>query len=268
MVPDSAVTATALFGGVKANYETSGVDSAVPLGQCEPSLNKANQVDSILQWAQDEGRATGFVTTTRVVHATPAALYAHAPDRRWECDSKLPAEARQHGCKDIARQLIEDTPGRNLNVIMGGGRQCLVADVVDGADDPVDRWSCRRQDGRDLMREWRTEREAHSDKYAVVQNRGELRAMDTDDVEFVLGIFANGHLRYEHERDNGTAGMPTLMEMTEAAVEVLAKEKKGFVLVVESGLIDQAHHRGWARRAIAETAAMEAAVQRTMELLK
>lgn len=31
----------------------------------------------------------GLVTTTRVTHATPAGVYAHTPDRDWECDSQV-----------------------------------------------------------------------------------------------------------------------------------------------------------------------------------
>ncbi|KAJ8967638.1 hypothetical protein NQ314_002757 [Rhamnusium bicolor] len=56
----------------------------------------------------------GFVTTTRVTHATPSALYAHTPNRNWECESKIPENAFK--CKDIARQLIEDTPGKKIQV--------------------------------------------------------------------------------------------------------------------------------------------------------
>lgn len=61
------------------------------------------------------GKATGIVTNTRITHATPAALYGHAPSRYWEDDSKVPPAARK-SCKDLARQLIENDPGRNINV--------------------------------------------------------------------------------------------------------------------------------------------------------
>lgn len=54
------------------------------------------------------------MTTTRVTHATPSALYAHSANRRWECESKMPKSAEL--CKDIARQLVEDRPGKDLNV--------------------------------------------------------------------------------------------------------------------------------------------------------
>lgn len=56
----------------------------------------------------------GIVTTTRVTHATPSAAYAHCVDRDWYSDGDMPAKAVQEGCKDIARQLIENIP--NINV--------------------------------------------------------------------------------------------------------------------------------------------------------
>lgn len=60
-MPDSASTATALFGGVKTNYEVVGVDANVQLDDCEASLNKRYHVDSFLTWAQAAGKATGPV---------------------------------------------------------------------------------------------------------------------------------------------------------------------------------------------------------------
>lgn len=62
--------------------------------------------------------------------------------------------------------------------------------------------------------------------------------------------------------------MPSLKQMTSAAISILSKNPKGFILVVESGLIDQAHHRGWARKAVSETSAMDEAVNATLEILK
>lgn len=60
------------------------------------------------------GKSVGIVTTTRVNHATPSAAYAHCVDREWYSDGDMPAEAVQEGCKDLARQLIENIP--NINV--------------------------------------------------------------------------------------------------------------------------------------------------------
>lgn len=83
------------------------------LGNC--SSVKGNQVTSVLEWAQKRGKATGIVTTTKITDATPAAAYSHSADRNWEDDSKL-RESDKDLCKDIARQLIEDEPGRNIRV--------------------------------------------------------------------------------------------------------------------------------------------------------
>lgn len=75
-------------------------------------------------------------------------------------------------------------------------------------------------------------------------------------------------MKYDHERDAGPKGMPSLMNMTEKAINILSRQKKGFVLVIEGGMIDQAHHRGYARRALSEVSAMDEAVKRTLELMK
>ncbi|EFN82574.1 Intestinal alkaline phosphatase [Harpegnathos saltator] len=113
-VGESSACATALLCGVKANYETVGLDSSGRFEDCYSS-SKAH-VPSLINWAQHQGKSTGLVTTTRVTHATPAALYAHAASRYWEDDGKVPPAART-SCKDIARQLLEEEPGRNINLI-------------------------------------------------------------------------------------------------------------------------------------------------------
>ena len=67
--------------------------------------------------------ATGVVTTARLTHATPAATYAHVPNRNWENDTDLPAEA-------VAARLHATSPGRFVEsrfghgptVALGGGR--------------------------------------------------------------------------------------------------------------------------------------------------
>lgn len=131
--------------------------------------------------------ATGFVTTAQVVHATPSALYALVPDRRWECEAKMKSITKDRGCKDIARQLIEDAPGRNINVIMGGGRQCLVSHVNATELDPIDTWACYSADGRNLIHDWQLDKRKRNLANAVVQNTGELNGLDTKSVDYLLG---------------------------------------------------------------------------------
>lgn len=76
-------------------------------------------------------------------------------------------------------------------------------------------------------------------------------------------------MRYDDQlNDTNAFGMPSLKNMTIKALEVLKRNENGFILVVEGGLIDQAHHRGWAHRALSETVAMDAAVNATLEIMK
>lgn len=256
-----------MFSGVKVNYETGGVDASVPLGNCSASLNTDHHVNSIIKWAQDDGMLTGFVTNTRVTHATPAALYAHTPDRRWECEQKMPESAHQEGCKDIARQLIEDLTGQNINVIMGGGRQMLQSNVSDTPEDPIDTWSCKSKDGRDLIQKWRDIKSGHNQAHIVVQNSGELDNLNPAEVDYILGIFANGHLKYEYERDTSPLGMPSLKQMVLKALDFFKTKDQRFLLVVEGGMIDQAHHRGTAKKALSEVLAFNEAINATVKAL-
>nr|CAD7434249.1 unnamed protein product [Timema monikensis] len=258
-VPDSAATATAMFSGVKSNYYTGGVDQTVQLDDCEASLKPEARLKSFVDWAILAGKDTGFVTTTRVTHATPGPLYSHFANRKWECESGMPETAKD--CKDIARQLVEDEPGRSIKVIMGGGRQSLNTNLTLGPEDPLDTWSCRREDGLELTRTWQVDKAERGARYALLSNTGDLTRLDASNVDYVLGIFANGHLKYDFERDRSPEGMPSLSQMTSVAIKVLDKNPEGFVLMVEGGMIDQAHHRGYARRALDEASAMSDAVQ-------
>ncbi|XP_012060588.1 PREDICTED: alkaline phosphatase, tissue-nonspecific isozyme [Atta cephalotes] len=264
-VPDSASSATALFGGVKTNYEVVGVDVNVELNNCEASLNVNYHVDSFIAWAQAADKVTGFVTNTRVTHATPAPLYAHCANRRWECESNMPKNAI--GCKDIARQLVENEPGKNIRVIMGGGRQVMKSNVSASEFDPIDTWACYRQDGRDLINEWMRDKSDRNLAYKIVQNNEELSRVDIDNVDYLLGIFANGHIAMDWKREQGPKGQPSLEEMTVTALRILQKSKQGYFLMVEGGLIDFAHHRGHAAQALLETVRFSDAVNTTLRMI-
>ncbi len=60
------------------------------------------------QFYRITGKSAGIVATARITHATPAALYAHTPSRRWEHDGKIPKEEKEEGCVDIAAQLLQN----------------------------------------------------------------------------------------------------------------------------------------------------------------
>ena len=56
--PDSASTASAMFSGVKTNYETFGFDNSI-VNDDPFSESTATKVETILKWAQDAGMDTG-----------------------------------------------------------------------------------------------------------------------------------------------------------------------------------------------------------------
>jgi alkaline phosphatase len=67
-------------------------------------------------------------------------------------------------------------------------------------------------------------------------------------------------MQYEHDRPKDRAGEPSLAEMTRGAIERLRGNPQGFVLLVEGGRIDHAHHSGNAHRALTDTIAFSEAV--------
>lgn len=70
---------------------------------------------------------------------------------------------------------------------MGGGRQCLVANVTGTPADPLDTWSCiSKQEGRDLISDWKTDKDLRQVKYQVLENNEDLENMD-ESKEFTLG---------------------------------------------------------------------------------
>ncbi|XP_069993382.1 alkaline phosphatase-like isoform X1 [Penaeus vannamei] len=268
-VPDSAGTGTAYLTGVKTNYKTIGFDASIKYNDCQ-TMFENNKVYSIAKWAQDAGKRSGVVTSTRVTHATPASTYAHVANRDWECDGAISAEDMQKcpDLKDIARQLIEDEPGNSLNVIMGGGYQNFVANATDRPNDPLDdQWaSCRRKDGRDLVKSWLEGKQQSGVKHHFVRSKTELNDVDTSDTEYLFALFSNGHVPYEHEKKSLNLDVPTLAEMTEKAIEILSAGDNGFFLLVEGGRIDHAHHDTLAHRALDEAVAMDEAIEKALNL--
>lgn len=226
---------------------------------------RAAATPSIMDWAQAAGKRTGFVTTTRVTHATPAALYAHSANRHAECTSTEPT------VPDIGRQLIETPPGSSLNVILGGGRVMLGAD--DGRTEVPSQFrgaierSCFRDDGRNLVEEWLQSAPPGSSR-RYVRTAGELLDYDNSEIDQLLGLFAGNHMSFGSLRDRSEDGEPSLAEMTIEALSVLQRNgtTDGFVLMVEGGRIDQAHHQNHARLALEEIVELDTAIAAAMRL--
>jgi alkaline phosphatase len=94
-VTDSAAAATAIATGVATRYAAVGVG---PDGR---------RLVSILEAARDAGFATGLVTTSEIVDATPAGFAAHAAQRSQRAE--------------IAAQLAAS----RVDLLIGGGRDAF-----------------------------------------------------------------------------------------------------------------------------------------------
>ena len=205
---DSAGTMTAMMTGVKTKAGVLSVNQKVMRGRHETS--EGNELQTLLELAEQKGLSTGIVTNARVTHATPAACYAHCVERDWEDDAMLPAEARNVDATDIARQLIEFPFGDGLDVVLGGGRRHF---LPSSAPDPEHEGKTgRRFDQRDLTREWESQKNA-----VYVWNRDQLRDLDPKPGMRVLGLFDPAHMRYEHDRAGDMAGEPSLKRLGASA---------------------------------------------------
>ena len=90
-ITDSGAAGTALATGVKTKNGAIGVDA------------QGNRLSSILEIAEENGRATGLVSTSSVTHATPASFIAHQSSRG--------------SYEDIAMDFLKT----DIDVFIGGG---------------------------------------------------------------------------------------------------------------------------------------------------
>jgi alkaline phosphatase len=246
-VTDSAPSMAAYMTGVKMNNEvismsqnTTAIDpvndaAGNKLGNNCGSAN-GTPATTLLELAKAQGMGAGVVTTARVTHATPAATYAHICHRDLE--------------NDIAAALVPGGTGFNsalgstgLDVLMGGGSQ-FFKPVKDGG---------KRADGRDLVAELKAK------SYAYASNSTEFNAIDGSKTDKLLGLFTSSHMSYDLDRDAGKE--PSLAEMTTKAMDVLARNGKGYFLMVEGGRIDHALHETTAKKALQDAVAFDNAIK-------
>lgn len=99
-VTDSAAGGTAIACGVKTNNGMLGVSQdSIP-------------VKSILTILKENDLSTGIVVSCRINHATPAAFYAHQPNRGMDS------------------AIVSDLYKSNIDVIVGGGAKFVSTDSL------------------------------------------------------------------------------------------------------------------------------------------
>ena len=253
-VADSASTATAMFTGVKTRSRTLGLMQGVAFGNCASAEGQGTT--SLFELAEAAGLSTGIVSTARITHATPGAAFAETPSRNWETDGEA-----QGDCADIATQLIDWPAGNGFEVMLGGGRSNFFDEAV--TDEEYDNRKGRRTDGRNLVEEWISA----GDDRVYVDDLESFSAVDFDSDVRVLGLFEPSHMQYELDRvSSGEPTEPSLADLTEAAIRRLSRDGDGYILLIEAGRIDHAHHGVNAIRALEDTVAFDLAIARALEL--
>ena len=157
----------------------------------------------IAELARDKAKRIGLVTTATVTHATPAGFAA--------------VSRRRDDEESIAEQYL-----KVCDVVLGGGRKFF---------DPA-----TRADKLDLMAAYRAA------GFATVDSKSQLRQATN---QRLLGLFSQSHMPYTLDQRNDSRlreSVPTLAEMTQAALDRLSSGSKGFLLQVEGGRVDHAAH--------------------------
>jgi alkaline phosphatase len=245
--PDSAPTASAMNTGIKTRNDVINVPATVAVDDCEAGLDPANQPTRLATIATDMGKSVGIVSTARITHATPAAVYSHTVNRDWENDSLVP-----EGCDqpDIAQQLFDAMSSGEIDLALGGGRaHFLPAETTDDEGE-----AGARADGRNLVEELT----AAGGQYAWDQ--ATFEGLDAAGGP-ILGLFESSHMLYEEDR----TGEPSLAEMTTFAIDALSANEQGYYLEVEAGRVDHANHAGNLHRVVTDGAAFAEAIQAAMD---
>jgi alkaline phosphatase len=211
MVTDSAAAATAMATGARTDRRMLGLD---PSGR---------RLHSIFEAAARRGLATGFVTTSGLVDATPAGYVAHASSR--------------YDFTSILRQMLSS----KVDVLIGG----------DFTGYPR---TARDRPYRELLR--------HAEQLApagttVVRSEAALATARTPVVALLPP-------RSRMPEQHG----PPLEITTRRALELLATNPRGFLLIVESEVTDEMGHdnnAGGVARGVAE---LDAAVRLAVGMVK
>lgn len=241
-VADSSSTATAILTGIKVRSKVVGVGPDVYFEDCSSHVPVRDNLKSIGTMFYETNRSVGIVTTTRITHATPSALYAHVASRKWEYNVPINCPI-----DDIALQLFKNA--EKFKVILGGGSDYFIPKSLNGS----------REDGRNLLLEWKQKMQHY--KSILVTNFTSLRDIDLSQTDYLFGLFGKSHLDYDSERGD----QPSLTDLTDTAIKVLSTNENGYFLLVEGGRIDHGHHNSKAILAILETLALDKAVSHAVK---
>ena len=232
IITDSANSMSAYATGHKSSVNALGVYVA---------RNKDNlthpKVETITELIKRKTKmAVGIVTDAEIQDATPAGMFAHT---------------RRRGDKEI---ITEQLFFSGADVILGGGSAYFLPSTTAGS---------KRKDTNNMLTLFK------ADGYAFAGTGTEMKSAAADPkTRRMLGLFHPENMDGALDRlylKKGTVDrypdQPDLTEMTRVALEVLSRNKDGFVLMIEAGLIDKFSHRLDGERSVYDTIMLSNAVQ-------
>ena len=251
---DSAAAATAMATGTKTNNGELGMDP------------NQRRLKNLMEYAQEKGYATGVVTTVEFSDATPAAFAAHNASRaNWE---------------EIAQEMILRS---KLDVIMGAGNPGFddngrPLSNLDQCDAHCKKYFYTTVGGEQV---WKgllagalgndMDGDQIPDRWELIQTRSEFQNLAHGPApRRVIGIAQVPITLQQTRSGNGHAlpyaaplnrDLPTLAEMSLAALNVLHHDSHGLVVMIEGGAIDRAAHLNQTGRMIEEEIDFNRAVE-------
>ncbi len=225
-----------------------------------------------------QGKSLGIVTTSDVFDSTPAGNAIHTSSRG--------------AGTGIVDQFLDDRHLTGLRVLMGGGRRWFLPATETGsarAERTDYAFSSAQAHTADLVKRWGAnpgaldkDRDLIPDfqraGFRYVSTASELEAVDGSKTEALLGLFALSNMNVALDKiegrrakkagktgsvvdDFGLPDQPMLEEMTAKALQVLDRNPKGFVLMVEGASIDKQAHAMDTERWLLDTLELDRAVK-------
>lgn len=207
--------------------------AATALATGEKVNNRAIAVDatgksltSIVDLARAYGRLTGLVTDAKITDPTSAAFYSH------------PSDVANGDA--IALDLAAS---RKIDIVMGGGRAHFTPETNGG----------HRADGRDLLSEMR------QNDFDIIRTKAELETIPTWNRPRFIALFSQDEIAFADQVEERSQ-QPSLSDMVRRAIELLQFNRRGYLLVVDAGLMRKAAQDNNAERTLNETAELDRAV--------
>lgn len=253
IVTDSAPGMANYVSGNKANNNEEGVWPDDTLAAFDnPRIEYLSQYLHMLQ-----GKSLGIVTTSDVFDATPAANAVHT--------------ALRGNGTGIVDQFLDESDKTGLTVLLGGGRKWFLPNPSNSTSPQPTNGSQRRASTdyvlpADVIAGWGVapgkldpERDLIADfvsaGFAYAPDNTALNtAFNRGVPDKLLGLFAYSNMNVSYDKIAARRGnrevvdafgfpdQPMLDEMTDKALQVLSRNRNGFVAMIEGASIDKQAH--------------------------